>query len=177
VLEAQNIESFEDNGFSCLDAMNRAHRVLIDAVEILGVRVGRVLDLGAGDGTLLAKINIMWPRLQVHGVEASKEKCIRGLVLHPNVDFRAERIEECTEDEILPEDEKWDIVIFMPGRLDEVRPEDAAKIVRVLRKQARHLIIYSYSGKLAEMAKKHGLLVRGSLLRSSSDATQAAIAW
>jgi hypothetical protein len=150
---------WSDNGFANITSMDTAHSVIFNAVEMSGVRSGRILDLGAGDGRLLARITELWPGLQPFAVEADVGRLTRGKLRHPWISFSLERVEDCTENEIRPNDEPWDLVLLMPGRLDEIPKEKAEEVVRVLRRTARHLIIYSYAGSLLEAARRHSLML------------------
>lgn len=173
---------WQDNGFSSAATMDAAHGPIIDVVGA----VRSCIDLGCGDGTLLAKIKARsssevddlrggLPNLWV-GVEGDAQRARRGMRRHPDVQLFDRKIEEVVR---FAWDERavWDVGVIMPGRLLEMGAEDAEATRRFLG-LCRRLVVYLYRDRsmpfdLLALCDRAGL--RGDLLAlQSNDVVQAA---
>lgn len=147
-----------DNGFSSLEAQEAAHRVVAAAVG----GVSSALDLGAGNGALLARIAAGRPGRWV-GIEADAVRAARAV---PGVELRHGALEA----------RKWggpyDVALLMPGRLREIGGELVAEMVRAaLRDAAARVVAYAYgdvlerAGSLRALAESVGLTPHGPVLK------------
>ncbi len=140
--DVQQPPTWEDNGFSTREAMEGAHDVVAAAVG----QVESAIDLGCGDGTLLARLE---PRLAV-GIDHHPGRVVRGRERHPDLHLKEARIEGVT----VPES-PFDVALLMPGRLIEISPADAGNVRRALPLVARRLVVYAYGDSL----EQHGSLM------------------
>jgi methyltransferase family protein len=153
---------WRDNGFSSLQAMEAAHAVIVQAVG--EDRPASVLDLGCGDGTLLARMRRQGdPDGRWVGVEADEGRAARGMERHGRngVTIYHGRLED---PELEQQTERpFDVVLLMPGRLLELPAEDAARVRAALPRVARRLVLYTYGdhGALAALAERAGLALVG----------------
>lgn len=131
-----------DNGFSSLQAMEAAHAVVAEAVG----DVGSALDLGCGDGALLARLAAGRPGRWV-GIEADPARAARGASRRPEVSILCGRIEDAEED-LASLAASVDVVLLMPGRLLEMAPDDAERVRQALR--GRRIVAYAYTDWLKE---------------------------
>ena len=160
--------TWDDNGFSTREAMDAAHATVLEAVG----KVDSALDLGCGDGALLAKIADGREGRWV-GVEVDHGRLERGRQRHNDVIFHEADIMEWAQDRTELEDQAslspFDTALLMPGRLLEMTPEDADRVRGALPKLARRLVAYAYGdvleqhGGLEPLASEAGLKVTGQL--------------
>jgi SAM-dependent methyltransferase len=146
--------------------METAHDVVVDAA---GTVVGRVLDLGCGDGALLGR----WSKCERVGIEIDAGRVERGRARRPQLDLRIGRIEDTG---LWPEE--YDVAFLMPGRLIEMSSEDADRVRAQLRSRTRRVIAYAYGdwlsrfGDLSHLASMCGMSLAGESRRGSG--TEAA---
>src|SRR5437899_450786 len=70
---------FTDNGFSSAQEMAAMHRIMVDvAVRLLYESTGNILDLGCGNGLLVAAIASRLPGVTPMGVECVRDRANRG---------------------------------------------------------------------------------------------------
>jgi len=161
-------EPWRDNGFASRAAMEAAHAVV---ARVVG-RVPRAIDLGAGDGALLARVADAGVAVELDPGRAS-----RGRARHPGLAFRVEEIRAFVEH--APAD---GVVLLMPGRLLELAETEAAHVRAWLRPSAR-LVVYAYSdwlerhGGLEGLTRAAGLTLRGAVDRAAGvEAAEAEVA-
>lgn len=152
-VKAPGPETWADNGFATEAAMRAAHAVVFEAIRGSGFAGGLVWDLGAGDGSLLEAIRREWPSSRCCGVEADPGRVERGLQRHRQVHLYRGLIEEDVRRR-----PGIDLVLLMPGRLLEMAPERAAEVRAMLAGPSR-LLLYSYNGRLEEMAAAAGFTI------------------
>lgn len=178
------VEACNDNGFSSREAMDTAHEVVLRAVcpghgcwsPGPGVHgdghpwngecrhATSALDLGAGDGTLLAKLAGGRPGSWV-GVEADAGRAVRGMCRHPGVTIFPERIED-----FVVVDLSFDVALLMPGRLLEMGGK-ADHVRGLLRTRARRVVAYAYAdwlereGGFEQLCADAGLTIAGPIQR------------
>ena len=133
----------EDNGFSSVGAMLKAHEMILDGVKSLPIPLGaRVIDLGCGDGQLLQSI-VDLTRLYPVGVESNKDRFAKACAR-----FKGKPCEVYNGD-IFEEEGLWDLPYFLClisiSRFHEATPEQAKTLLNLLHNACEHVIIYNYS--------------------------------
>jgi SAM-dependent methyltransferase len=151
---------FTDNGFSSEVAMDLAHRPIVDRVA-RSISAGALLDLGCGNGALLARIVKDKRAIIPYGVEWNPQRLAHVRDLLP--DFAA----HFTQGDLFAVDAPWErdytCVLLMAGRLAEVPPEIAQALLDKIARHAQHLILYAYGdtlavyGDLPALAQRFGL--------------------
>lgn len=154
--EPREPETWTDNGFGSMAAMDRAHSVVMDVAG----EIRSALDLGAGDGRLLwrlARLGGGWV-----GIESDPGRMERGNQRHGKlVTLVAARIEDAD----LYLSGQYEAVFLMPGRLLEMESAQAARVRAAL--VGRRLVLYVYDdwvtkyGGLAGLAERAGLGIVG----------------
>lgn len=146
---------WRDNGFSTPEAMAAAHAAVVNQVGT----VFSALDLGCGDGALLARLRgaVCARTADFVGVEVDPGRASRGLMRHGGwVWIREGRIEELRREDA----EAASVVILMPGRLLEMAAEAAVSVRSAL--SGRRLVVYTYDGvDLTDLCRKAGFGIRG----------------
>jgi hypothetical protein len=119
------------------------------------------MDLGCGNGALLAKIHAADPRIQPFGVEAIEEKVAHGrLVLGPLA--AGLWVGDLFDVEELGL-RRYALTLLMPGRLLEVPEARAERLRAWLAASSERLLVYAYGvwlarfGGLAPLARRAGL--------------------
>lgn len=134
--------SWSDNGFSTRATMEAAHDVVR---RVVGEAPGHVLDLGCGDGALLASLD---PR--GYGIEADAERAARGRRRHSSLTISAGTIEALFGAWPAP----FDLVLLMPGRLLEMESSAAERVRGELRRH-RRVVVYAYGDWLESRTAIH----------------------
>ncbi|HYK05826.1 MAG TPA: methionine biosynthesis protein MetW [Thermoanaerobaculia bacterium] len=129
-----------DNGFSTSAAMEAAHGPLVElAAAALSATPGAVLDLGCGNGVLLAKIAARVP-VAAYGIEADAAKVVRARALHRNVAF--------TTGDLFSNDGIWDrpygLVVVSSARLSEADDLPITRLAAHLGRCAAKVLVYAY---------------------------------
>ena len=143
--------TWEDNGFSSREAMEGAHQVVATAVG----PVETAIDLGCGDGALLARLD---GTRQAVGIDHDPGRVGRGRKRHPGLFLE----EACLEEVLIPR-RPFDVALLMPGRLLEISPADASELRRAIPLVAKRLVVYAYGdllerhGSLAQLSRTAGL--------------------
>lgn len=167
-----------DNGFSSLEAMEKAHGVIRDFIKHRPEE--RLLDLGCGNGRLAASI-----AHHAYGVESDAQRAQRAVA---SCTVRNETIQEFVRDydvrmgsshgagasngampESLPapspatsttavgEMYHYETVLLMPGRLLEMEPYDALLTRQWLKRHAKNVVLYAYGDQLKRFGSFAGL--------------------
>ncbi len=127
---------WEDSGFSTREAMAVAHAVLLAAVG----PVTSALDLGAGDGSLLAEMARRGGIGPWVGVEKEGDRVARGRGRHPGISLVSGLISTAP----------WvalgavDVALIAAPRLQEMGPVETVAVCARLRQSARRLALYAY---------------------------------
>ncbi len=146
--------SWADNGFSSSGAMAKAHAVVLSVVG----EPESAIDLGCGDGSLLARIANDCGRWC--GVEVDAGRAERGRRRHPHIEILTADLSRISADSFPTG--AFDTAILMPGRLVEVGPEAAERLRNGLRAWARRVVVYNYDGRrLDELCAAAGLPAPG----------------
>jgi len=151
-----------DNGFSSRLGMRDAHRPLVAAAaSALDGSGGAVIDLGCGNGALLAALRAVAPRVDPWGVERDPAKIAHAALLHP--DHAPQLIVgDLFGDDVWPPGVRFALAFVMPGRLLEVDAAAAARLRAHLAARCDRILVYAYgdwltrAGGLAELARDAG---------------------
>ncbi len=155
---------FTDNGFSSLQAMQQCHQPILELVkQALNGEPATVLDLGCGNGALLKKIYEENEQVVPFGIDCDEARIGHAHDLHSEYrqNFMAGDI--FYNDQLWGEGRSYSLVIFMPGRLLEVQPEQKEYLLRQLRSCSEKVLVYAYDdwlakyGGLAALAEQAGL--------------------
>ncbi|MGJ4996340.1 hypothetical protein ACQR0Z_18080 [Bradyrhizobium sp. HKCCYLS3077] len=164
-----------DNGFTSVLGMREAHARIAAAVRLVtnGQRYN-VIDLGCGNGALLAAICEGIPALQPFGIERDPQKLVHAQALFgPAVarwlscdmfsdvlpDLFSDSLSDLARFETAAE---RSVALIMPGRLLEARAERAAVLRLWLRDHADIILCYAYPdwmarcGGLDELGRQAG---------------------
>lgn len=158
---------FTDNGFSSLEQMTSAHQSLAElARQALDSRSGNVLDLGSGNGALLAAVSRGCAGVRPFGVEISPEA-----VAHAPAVLRELSQDQAPAGEVRLGDlfdpatwrhRRYALAILMLGRLRD-REKDASHFLNALSRRCDTLLAYLYDDwkhlSLNELAGQYGLTV------------------
>jgi len=157
-----------DNGFPSSTAMDQAHAPVVAAVAAALRRGGTVVDLGCGNGALLAKVVAEVPGVEPWGVDLDPDRVGHAAELHP------EHADHFIAGDLFdPEGTVWatgrtfDLALVMPGRLVEAGSERAAGLQELLRTRCRQNLVYAYGdwlerfGTLGALAAAAGMAIRG----------------
>jgi hypothetical protein len=153
---------YADNGFASEEAMDVLHEpILALARRSLAGESGNVLDLGCGNGILLAKACEGRSDLVPYGVDSNGRALEHARLLLPR--FAA----NFTQADIF-DIEQWDggarryaLALLMLGRLTEAPLERAMRMLRHLRSSCPRVLAYAYTDwgeqPLGEIARQFGL--------------------
>jgi hypothetical protein len=153
-----------DNGFSSRQAMDDLHRPIVAAARrILAATPGNVLDLGCGNGALLAKICTAGTSLVPYGVDSRISALTHAAEVLPGFsgNFYKGDLFDC---EIWAKDRRYLLAIVMAGRLLEVEPPAADRLLSRLQEASETVLFYCYPGagsrSLGSVAAELGLELR-----------------
>lgn len=147
----------EDNLFPSRERMDEVHAPIVDlAVQTLGRRAGQVLDLGCGNGALLAKLHARNASLTPFGIDVEPARIEHAHVLLPD---HARRL--VTGDMFSPQLARWDderfvLALITPRRCQEGGPDRTRALLDWLRPRVEHLLVYGYGRSLTEFGDLAG---------------------
>jgi len=147
-----------DNGFSTVAAMDEAHAPIVAfASALLGGDRESVLDLGCGNGALLAKLRAAHPGIIPYGVDHDAARIGRGRTL------LADYADNFSVGDIFAADAAWasrryDLALLMPGRLLEADAARSARVRDWLRANCDRLLVYAYGDWLTRYGSLAGLV-------------------
>jgi hypothetical protein len=139
-----------DNGFPSVLMMERAHAPIVAlAAATLGAAGGAVLDLGCGNGALLARLRGAWPTIDPYGVDSQPDRIARVQEVLPG--FASHFWVEDLFDGSAPwrEDRRYVLALLMPGRLLETDAPRAARLRERLRTHCERVLVYAYGDWLS----------------------------
>jgi hypothetical protein len=155
-----------DNDFKSVEAMAAAHRPILElAKATLGDAGGAVLDLGCGNGALLAQLCAAAPGITPYGVEIRPERVAHAAELLPGYAANFVCGDIFTAQEIWPPAQRYALAILMPGRLIEAGPARGAYLCERIDVQCERLLVYAYDdwltryGGLESLAAAAGLTI------------------
>ena len=150
-----------DNGFSSRQAMDDLHRPIVTAArQVLDGRPGNVLDLGCGNGALLAKICTPGTGLVPYGVDNREPPLAHAVEVLPAfaANFFKSNMFDC---QTWGQDRRYSLAIVMAGRLSEVERRTADRILSALQETSESVLFYCYPGtgsrSLGSVAAEFGL--------------------
>jgi SAM-dependent methyltransferase len=164
-----------DNGFATVAAMDRAHRpVVAAAVASLGDRGGDVIDLGCGNGALLAKVLEAAPAVVPFGIDLDPDHVAHARELLPTA------AENLVSGDLF-DDWPWgarrfSLAIVMPGRLLEVDGARATALRERLRDRCDNVLVYAYGDWLAHTRGLAALTRDAGMALLDDDGAPAALA-
>lgn len=124
------------NGFATAPAMDAAHAVLIQAAASRVGEVASIVDLGAGDGTLLSRLGEALGADQLLGVEVDE---LRAAAAAPGTEIRHADIRD-----VAAWEGSADLMVLMPGRLDEMNGVERGDVRNALAARAGVVLMYAY---------------------------------
>lgn len=157
---------WEDNGFSDEAGMDAAHAVIRNVFLRDAERNkkmydnGRILDLGCGNGRLVLSLMEFFP-CEPCGIDTDSAAIARAYASAPDGHWSVGDIRDKA---------KWpgsvtgyNLVLFMPGRLDEWEKEDVEYVLTELATLTKHVLIYCYGdwiekGGLRAIVDRHPTL-------------------
>jgi len=168
-----------DNGFSSPESMNELHRPIVAlARRELNGRTGNVLDLGCGNGALVAKICDGQIGLVPYGVDRNAVSLQHASELLTKFagNFTSGDIFNC---DTWGSGTRYALALLMAGRLLEVERPIADRLIKTLRAKSDAILVYVYPGRgsrpLMTVLQEMGLLLKdtshetaGLLMRSES---------
>jgi hypothetical protein len=158
-----------DNGFSTVAAMERAHKPIVDLAtkELSGVE-GSIIDLGCGNGALLAKVCKAVPGLMPVGVDTDEGRLGHFAELNPGPSGRAIQCDifdvpaQCAGD-------RFALALLMAGRLLEVDASRTADLRRWLASNCDRILVYAYGDWLTRYGNLGGLIEQAGGFRLETD--------
>jgi hypothetical protein len=151
-----------ENGFSSNEAMDSAHRPLLALLTRHfqdASAQGYALDLGCGNGALLAKIHTLFPRIIPIGVDIDESrariagdrlKCLKGEVVVGNI-FDSQ--------DIWPPDRQYSLSIVCVTRFFEVEPSRSAHLKEKILRNSANVLMYVYDDGMYRYKKSLANLI------------------
>lgn len=158
---------FKDNGFTSLEAMTKAHRPLLEvAHQVLGGQEGNILDLGSGNGALLAAICARCPQIRPFGVDTNPQAVKHAPTVLQNLSRAQASRAEVRQGDLFDvtkwQDRDYVLAILTLGRLSE-RQKDTEALLRTLSQRCSMLLVYLYPDwadrSLNDLAAANGLVL------------------
>jgi SAM-dependent methyltransferase len=153
-----------DNGFDSVAAMDAAHMPLVAAAaRVLGDAGGDVLDLGCGNGALLAKIRAAAPGAVPFGIDRDPTRIAHAREIHPGFADHFRVGDLMDPESAWAAERRYGLILLMPGRLVEAGPDKAAQLRGELARSGSRLLVYAYGdwltryGSLRALAEAAGL--------------------
>jgi len=140
-----NPKYYLDNGFPTAAVMAQYHTPIVEFVQQLGLsRDARVLDLGCGNGALLARLNLIRPDIVPCGVEWDRERLsfVRAIFPDGGGEWYAGDLFGCAEP--WNGGRRYAAALLMVGRLMEANESQVEVLRQRLRGQVDHIIGYAY---------------------------------
>ena len=166
-----------DNGFASLSDMIAAHAPIVEAVvSRTAGRPCRVLDLGCGNGFLLAELCRAAPGISPVGIERCARRLERAHALFggANVELHPGDLFACRE--AWPRGRRYDVALLMPGRLIDASPDSARTLRRYLAKRVGTVFGYAYPdwlerfGDIASLCEAADLIPVGPVVTGAGSA-------
>lgn len=135
LLKAADPRDWTDNGFPTKAGMDADHAPILATLAGLPYKPSSVLDLGCGNGALLAKIGAT----TLVGVESNSDRAARA---KPAVDVRGQTIVQFVR---ANPSALFDVALIARARLTEVGVEESRLISDWLERHARYVVLYGYN--------------------------------
>jgi len=163
---------YRQNGFSSLAAMSDAHAQVARAAHaLLSGRRARVIDLGCGNGALLARLCEENPGTIAYGVDRDPGKIERAREIHGNYPENFVAGSAFDFSGWWPADWDFDVMILCPGRFLEAPAAEAEALRRRIAEKVDRVLLYAYSDWLASYGSVEAIahLTGFEILDSSPD--------
>lgn len=166
-----------DNGFASVSDMALAHAPIVDAIVRHATAEQRtVIDLGCGNGALLAAICDRLPGLRPIGVERDADRLTHARTVLPGPVPRWHHADIFAWAQSPPTDER-SVVLLMLGRLVEASPDESGRLKRRVAATADLVLGYAYSDWLARYGDLAALCrAVGAVPRQTPDPTGTIVA-
>lgn len=155
---------YRDNGFASRRAMDDLHAPIVRmARQRLAENPGPIIDLGCGNGVLLDAVRRGIPDAIPYGIEVDRAKVAHARELFPA--FGHNIVEgDLFESTAWPAIDCFRLALLMIGRLSEVPPARAERLLMHVRARCDDLLVYVYPDRgaapLVELARRVGLRLR-----------------
>lgn len=170
-----NEYEWKDNGFSSLQAQDRAHDPIIMA--FLKINNGgntpnpKLVDFGCGNGALLEKLNTLQPAAKVYGVDTSEPALKNAEGRLPMGTFHLGNLFTNFFTD------KFDIGMVSVKRLQE-NPGSAKKFISYLMQNTAYTIFYDYDQLgCINVLRKFGVVINSNNMFQNSSCEAAIINW
>ena len=141
---------FRDNGFSSAQEMAAIPGTMIDvAVRLLHENTGNILDLGCGNGLLVAAIASRLPGVTPIGVECVRDRANRGRATLERTGGRLYVGDMFSQEQPWFGQQPYLLTILMIGRLLEVGVQLRQALIRDLKRHTNLLLLYTYGDPLS----------------------------
>jgi hypothetical protein len=148
-----------DNGFSSAAGMAASHRIMIDAaVSLLRGHTGKIVDLGCGNGVLVAAIANRLPGVIPCGVECMFDRANRGRAMLERAGGRLFLGDIFSQEQPWFDHEPYLLTILMIGRLLEVGVRRRRALIADIERHSNLLLLYTYGDSLSMSDKASRLL-------------------
>jgi SAM-dependent methyltransferase len=141
--------------------MDRSHRPIVAAaIQVLGERAGKVLDLGCGNGALLGKIVCGRSQLTAVGIDLNPDAIEHASLLQCGSAsiFKTGNFFDCR---LWTSSGNYALALLMIGRLLEASPDQSAALIKAIKGSCRDLLVYVYPGwsdqTFLELVERAGL--------------------
>jgi hypothetical protein len=136
---------WEDNGFSSKEAMEASHGPLVNLLAKHKPRIETIMDLGCGNGVLVEKLCGLYEEDMAgsapapHGVELDAKRLARA---HRRMYWGVWTLGNIKDTELW-DTQPYDLVVLMPGRLQEMASDERARVLASVQK-AKYVLMYAY---------------------------------
>ena len=140
-----------DNGFDSNASMDQHHSPIIRvAAKLLSSEtLASIIDLGCGNGALLAGIVDKCAGVVPFGIDSSKIAIEHAQMLQKVFDRNFIDGDMFENTEIWADGKGYTLALLMPGRLMECNAEQASRLRRQLRLQCKYILAYAYGDWLS----------------------------
>ena len=147
----------EDNVFRSVGRMVWAHRPIV-ALACRTLRPlggGAAIDLGCGNGALLAKIHRLAPHVTPYGIDLEPQRIAHARALLPA--FAANFFEaDLGAHPLLDSERRFALAILSPRRLEQATPAGGKRLRAWLRARCERVLLYVYGKGRTEFGNLGG---------------------
>jgi trans-aconitate methyltransferase len=155
-----------DNLFPSRARLDEVHAPIVAlALATLGGRGGDVLDLGCGNGALLAKLHAGDPGVVPHGVDLEPDRIEHARVLLPRFATNFVAADLYAAHPLVADDRHYALVLLAGRRLLQGTPDRVDRLKAWLAGHARHVLFYGYGTALTAFDSGLAGLARAAGLR------------
>lgn len=170
----------EDNVFRSVRRMDWAHRPIVAlACRTLRDAGGTAIDLGCGNGALIAKIHRLLPQVVPYGIERDPARVAHARALLPAfaANFFAA---DLGAHPLLASEQRFALAILSPRRLQQAEPAAGERLRAWLRARCERVLVYAYGkgrtdfGDIGGFAREVGIELDA---RAASRRAALALRW